>query len=247
MRRDRSLPSCLRVPTLFDETGLPRYWATAWAAPLPGDLAPATLSKHLSYVESFYTHSDQMLGIGRLDDALASVDVETLGQAIEGYFQFLRNRVSVTPVSEARWQIVARFIRNTVTRLTKSAASPPRIDDLQTKLVRIEIMFSQLRAGQRRKLAPIRSLPAVVVEALYHFLDPRTSANPFRNEATRWRVWILFVLLLHQGLRRGELLNLPVDAIKSGFDGFQQRGRYWLTVKYNVSFREGCVRSSERT
>ncbi len=64
-------------------------------------------------------------------------------------------------------------------------------------------------------------------------LDPESSINPFRGIVSRWRVYMIFMLLLHQGLRRGELLNFPVDVIKSGFDRNRQQPRYWMTVQYN--------------
>jgi integrase len=38
---------------------------------------------------------------------------------------------------------------------------------------------------------------------------------------------VCFILMLHQGLRRGELLILPVDAIRNSKD------RSWITVKFN--------------
>jgi hypothetical protein len=40
-------------------------------------------------------------------------------------------------------------------------------------------------------------------------------------------------LMLHQGLRRGEMLLLPVDVIKSEYDHKQQRTRRWLSVCEN--------------
>jgi integrase len=64
-------------------------------------------------------------------------------------------------------------------------------------------------------------------------LDPESSINPFRDGVSRWRVYTIFMLLLHQGLRRGELLSFPVDVIKSGFDQNRQQVRYWMTVRYN--------------
>jgi len=39
--------------------------------------------------------------------------------------------------------------------------------------------------------------------------------------------------MLHQGLRRDELLTLPTDAVKSGFDRGLRKERFWITVKYN--------------
>ena len=83
---------------------------------------------------------------------------------------------------------------------------------------------------RRRTQEIIRSLPAAVIEALYEMLDPALPTNPFRNEAAKWRVFILFVVLLHQGLRRGELLLLPADAVKEEYDNKFGRRRYWLNV-----------------
>lgn len=39
--------------------------------------------------------------------------------------------------------------------------------------------------------------------------------NPFRNSTLRWRNYVLCLLMLHLGLRRGETLVLPMDALKS--------------------------------
>jgi integrase len=72
-----------------------------------------------------------------------------------------------------------------------------------------------------------------VVESLYQILDPESDANPFRRSHTRWRVFIAFVLMLHQGLRRGELLLLTADAIKSSHDRKFDRTRDWLNVRQN--------------
>jgi hypothetical protein len=39
--------------------------------------------------------------------------------------------------------------------------------------------------------------------------------------------------MLHQGLRRGEVLLLPADTVKSGFDRKANRNRHWLNVQEN--------------
>jgi len=228
--RSSIVPALLRGPLALDQAGIPRYWAAVWAAFLPGDLAPSTVSKNLGYVEGFYAYADAVLGLGKLDDALASLDVEALSQALEGFFQSLRNRSNV---SEARWQVPSRFTTDILTRVARSSSLHRGLVDLQGKLARIEVLYSQLRVGRRRKVQPIRSLPGEVVGALYELLDPVSGSNPFRKGATRWRVYTAFVLMLHHGLRRGELLSLAADAIKSGFDAKLQRERHWLTVKYN--------------
>jgi integrase len=64
-------------------------------------------------------------------------------------------------------------------------------------------------------------------------LDPESPQNPFGRDRTRWSVFVAFVLMLHQGLRRGEVLLLPADAVKSAYDHRQQRTRHWLNVQEN--------------
>jgi len=99
--------------------------------------------------------------------------------------------------------------------------------------MRHELLNSHLHVGTARRPERIRSLPSEVVEFLYETLDPECPANPFRGAASRWRVYTIFILLLHQGLRRSELLNFPADVIKSSFDRGLQQERFWMTVRYN--------------
>jgi integrase len=86
---------------------------------------------------------------------------------------------------------------------------------LSDRLLSVQLLNAHLHIGKRRRPERIRSLPAEVVEALYEMLDPESSSNPFVGAASRWRVYTIFMLLLHQGLRRGELLTFSVDCIKS--------------------------------
>jgi integrase len=218
---------------LVDRHGVPRYWAAVWAAFLPGNLAPSTLSKYLGYVEDLYCYADRLLGDSRLDEALASIDVDLLSDTLDGYFQLLHNRNDMIEVSEARWRLAIRFITELLNRLATNTTSHTSIADLQSRLKRVDLLFAGLEVGRRRRSESVRSLPAEVIEALYEVVDPTSGSNPFRNAPMRWRVFTGYVLLLHQGLRRGELLSLPVDPVKSDFDKRVQRERSWLTVRYN--------------
>jgi hypothetical protein len=70
--------------------GVPRHRAAVWASfLLQAELAPSTVGKKLSRLEAFYHHADEALGTGRLDDALAKVDVDTICSALEAYFLML--------------------------------------------------------------------------------------------------------------------------------------------------------------
>jgi integrase len=225
-------PPSLCGPTLVDDLGLPRFWAAVWASFLPADLAPSTIGKKLSQLEAFYQHTDETLGTGRLDDALAKIDVDTTCSALEAYFLTLRSR-AVTPATEERWQAALQFVTETVQRLSRRSPTQEHHDALSGRLMQIELLSAHLHVGIRRRPERIRSLPSEIVEALYEILDPESSINPFREGVSRWRMYTIFMLLLHQGLRRGELLSFPVDVIKSGFDQNRQHVRYWMTVRYN--------------
>jgi integrase len=225
--------SVSRGPMLIDNAGVPRYWAAVWALLQPANLSSSTLSKKLSYLESFYCHADESLGTGGLDDALASFDVDALSSALEGYFLIIRNRPPITPASEERWQAALQFVTNTVQRLTRTSMPLEQLDALNGRLMRFELLNSHLHVGTNRRPERIRSLPSEVVEFLHEMLDPESPANPFRGIVSRWRVYTAFRLLLHQGLRRGELLCLPADGITSDFDRNIQQDRFWITVRYN--------------
>ncbi len=226
-------PPAFRGPVLIDAVGIPRYWAAVWTFLQPADHASSTLSKKLNHLESFYQHADQSLGFGGLDDALSNFDTEALSSTLEGYFLTIRNRPSVTPASEERWQAALQFVTVTVQRLTRNSLPLEQLDALNGKLMRHELLNSHLHVGRSRRPERIRSLPSQVVEALYEMLDPESPLNPFRGVVSRWRVYTVFMLLLHQGLRRGELLSFPVDAIKNSFDRNSQNDRFWMSVRYN--------------
>ncbi len=227
------VPLHLQWPSLFDSRGLPRFRASVWASFLRADLAPTTVRKKLGHLESFYQYADHILDHGGLDNALADLDVDALSSALEGYFLTVRNRSSVTPASEERWQVAIKFVTDLAQRQTRNALTPAQLDGLNGRFMRTELLHSHLHLGKSRRPELVRSLPWEAVEALYELLDPESPTNPFRKGQSRWRIYILFILMLHQGLRRGEVLILPADVIKHGFDRSLQGERFWMTVKFN--------------
>jgi hypothetical protein len=100
-----------------DGLGLPRFWAAVWTLAQPADLAPSTLSKKLSHIESFYQHAEQVLGFGGWNDVLADFDVEALGRSLEGYFLTTRHRPSITPASEGRWLAALQFVTDFIPKM----------------------------------------------------------------------------------------------------------------------------------
>lgn len=120
-----------------------------------------------------------------------------------------------------------------LTWLSKSHIPDERLRNIERRRHKLSTLYSDLHIRKSSQSEIVRSLPASVVETLYEMLDPESNRNPFEYRKTRWRIFSAFVLMLHQGLRRGELLVLSADAIKTSFDRKRQTTRHWLNVQEN--------------
>lgn len=226
------VPSVLHGPLLVDDAhGLPRYWATVWALMDGSSLARSSLIKKLRHIESLYAHADALFGHGSLDDALGSMDDARLSEVLESWFVSIKNRPLSGAADDARWKTGYSFATSVITRLSKTSLPADRLRQMETRLHRMSHLYGQLHVQGRRRTTQLRSLPASVVSALYETLDPSSCANPFPRERTRWLAFLAFLLMLHQGLRRGEVLLLSADAVKGGFDERLGRVRNWLDIK----------------
>lgn len=227
------LPRNLLGPLLVDRSGLPRYWAAVWSAMSTAQLADSTHIKKLRAIEALYLHADNLYGISSLDAALGSFDEEAIANIVESWFVTIRNQSDGVPGDEMRWQTGLTFVTTILTWLAQSHIEDDQNRPIALRLHRLSTLYSQLHVRKVTTVESIRSLPATTVKALYEMLDPESASNPFARTRTRWRVFIAFVLMLHQGLRRGEALLLPVDAVKSAHDATKNRIRHWLNVREN--------------
>lgn len=229
---DNHVPGLLQGPLLVDgKHGIPRYWVAVWTLMEGSHLAKSSLIKKLRYIESLYAHADRLFGSSSLDDALGSVDDALLSEILESWFVSIKNQPIVGPSDEARWRTGLSFVESIVTRLSKVALPLDRLHQMDARLHRLSHLYGQLHVRRGRRATHVRSLPASVVEALYVILEPSSTSNPFPRQRTRWLAFLAFLLMLHQGLRRGEILLLTADAIKGSFDERQGRFRSWLNVQ----------------
>jgi hypothetical protein len=211
-----AIPAVLRGPVLTDRSGLPRYWSAVWSMISAGLLADSTHTKKLRYLENLYSHADQLLGDHGLDDALGSLNDTALAEILESWFVSIRNQSTATDSDEKRWQTGLAFVTSVVTWLSTSRATNNRLRQIELRIHRLSTLYNQLHVHKNAKTEMVRSLPASTVEWLYFNLDPASRGNPFKRERTRWCVYIAYILMLHQGRRRGEMLLLPADAINPG-------------------------------
>lgn len=216
---------------LTDERGYPRYWSTTWTILQGAGLAFGTLKKQLSHIDDFYKHVDAQSTKKKLDDIIGDQDFFSLECALESYFVSLRNVANVKSSATSRWQTNLRFCRDLFERLSRGDSASIRFSDLTARLDRLDRLYGQLRPPKAKTQQFIRALPALVLEELYSNVMPNAQNNPFVDKATQWRAYMVFLLLLHQGLRRGEALSLRVDFLK--YERTRSGIKYWLNVQLN--------------
>jgi len=225
-----SLPKTLQTGFLVDANQRPRYWVVVWCSLFTGQLAEGTLIRKLRGIERLYQHAETLIGIGGLDAAIGQANYEVLAEVLESWFITIRNQPVATESLELQWQNGLHFVQTILAWLPNNKSSDGDRRKMEERLHKLNHLYRQLHINKPIRVEQVRSLPAEVVENLYEILDPEYPLNPFSNIKMRWRVYISFILMLHQGVRRGELLLLPPDCIKSSFDKNMQANRYWMNM-----------------
>lgn len=194
-----------------------------------------TESRRLRNIEALYKFADNLNYPGYLDDALTDCDIQSLDTVLEAYFISLRNRPKLNESLHKQWRSGLFFVKDVITRISKSGKDIEDLHGVEFRLIRLESVYGQLRIQRTRQPEILRSLPAEVVGNLYEMLDPESPTNPFTRTKTKWTVFLAFVIMLHQGLRRGELLLLPVNAVNNEYDMKFKRGRNWINVQNSIT------------
>ncbi|MEO3430141.1 site-specific integrase [Pelagibius sp. CAU 1746] len=227
--RHPNIPPTLSGWLLVDERQLPRFWATVWADVLLAGVEDGTRAGHLGAVEALYQAVAEQAGSDQLDAMISALEFDSLEAALGGFLAKLRNQSAVQGVDrDATWKSALRFVDDVVAHLGQ--ASSDRMAEISANLLRLERLYGQIAPTPPRPPAPIRALPAMVVEELYELFNPKSARNPFRTDALRYRNYLIFLMLLHLGLRRGEVLILPADAVKDDYDPATGATRYWINI-----------------
>lgn len=228
--RHAGLPKHLNSWIPLDSRGMPRYWAIVWESLHGGDLEASTLGAKLTSINRFYRHVEEVSGDDVLDRLIANADVDRLELLLESFFSKIRNEAAQTQSDRSgEWAAAFEFIRDLVDRQGR-IRDADSLDIFQARMLRLNRLYSSLTPSRPAKRKVVRALPAAVIEDIYDIVDPASARNPFRSEAQRWRNYSLFLLYLHQGLRRGEALILPLNAIKAELDRKTGETVHWINV-----------------
>lgn len=224
-----TLPS--RIDVLIDEFGLPRYWPAVWSMYHGGGLAPSTLRAKLQHIEVLYKHAEEIGS--NLDDSLSELDFESISMTLESFFVSLRNVPNPTNSTLDRWNMAFHFVKDTCERIERNPAVANQMSDIRERIGRLDRLYLGLRPFRKRLGTQLRAIPRTVVMEMLDAVVPGSLINPFEQEATQWRVYSLVTLLLFQGLRRGEILSLPADFLKSERDPHTNNIRWRMSVTNN--------------
>lgn len=232
------VPRSLTAPILLDSiVGRPRYWSTVWQTLCGSDLADSTLKKKLSAIERLYQHVNRQAGDDVLDALISDLNFSEIEKYLSGYFSFLANLSAQSGRDTSKsWTDSFGFLSDILVRLSSSDFGIDNVHHIQGSLNRLERLYANLKPSKNRRPLAFRALPSIVVEELYDIANPQSDRNPFRSDKARWRNFIILILLLHQGLRSGELLLLLADAIKEGIDPVSNETRFWINISKKPDF-----------
>lgn len=228
--RNKLVPPSLRGSVACDVRLIPRYWLTIYADGYRAHYAKSTNSNTLSVLSALYeTASD--VSQTDLDVALTQADYQQLSSILSAHLQRLSNASKQKRVDRTKaWSQCINFVQEVLKQI--GAADAPRWEQVQHSLQKIAQTMGQLSPARQKAPAPIRALPAVVLDELYQIFDPKNDRNPFRSEKEKVRNFLIFLLLLHLGLRRGELLVLDANSFQTEFNPKAGRDVNWLVIDY---------------
>jgi integrase len=228
-----SVPPPLAGPIAVSVNGVPRFWGEIYTHLVLSHQARSTRTKRISYIDDLYEYADSAHGAFALDRAITNVDFGCLSRILHGYLVHLNNRSSTNDIDgSSRWDAAINFVRRTIELFgSGSLAEAARVT---TALEELKYQYGALRPLTRKKPLMPRALRSPIVRALYRIFDPESPDNPFRGEKNRYRNNLLFLILLHLGLRTGEAMALPVDPVMSDVHPETGQVIYWISIRENM-------------
>ena len=231
--RDPSLPPSLAGG--FDRPPRPAtFRPTIWVEMAHARASGRTQQVHLGALDRLYASAEGRLWGRSVGRAVPGGEqfLDVLEQVLAGFLGKLRNdgliSGTVAPAPGER--------RSGSLATSCGCSSAAEVSDMKSRLRRLERLYGQLSPTPPSTRAPLRALPALVIEDLWRQFDPTSGRNPFRSTPLQWRNLLIFLLLLHLGLRRGEVGLLPANAIKNEFDPAAGEERYWINVEPSADF-----------
>jgi len=218
------IPSQPNVVIVGPDGRTPRYWSTVWTLLCHGNSAASTRLEAMRHLDFFYVFADERSGLGALDTAIGASDTSAIIDTLQAFYAELSSKSAINAYATKRYATAQRFITDLGALRVHIAPEWQRIETVCAALAPLK---RRRRDGSTRF---IRALPVATLADLLAILAPGSSRNPAIDESVKVRNWVITQLLLLMGLRRGECLVLPVDALKEQVDPRTGELRWWLDV-----------------
>lgn len=205
----------------------PRYWSTVWTLYEGRRWAESTLKQRLRYLDRFYLFCDNKFGNDALDEAFGNKNVERLRKMFDEFYVAITSKSSVSSADVKCWDTVSRFFHYFANHW---AVSSEQWRSLQKAVPQPGAIRDPGKGGVKFT----RALPDTTVENLLATAEPGSATNPFATPAVQVRNWLLLLLMLLCGLRRGEVLLLTIDSLKRDLDMRSGVIKYWLDVTESI-------------
>lgn len=223
-------PASLAGTVPVDDVGLPRYWLHAWTVLFASDLKPNTTIKTYRAADYLYQTAGICHGEDCLDRLITDLDVRSLIGVLDALFIRLRNDSLDRGVDHRRtWQYGRDFLLDILKRLCLVEGIPDAAA-LQAKIARIDDHYGVAEPGADQAVIQVRAFPAEVLKELYELISFASPRNPFRTARNMFRNWLMVMMFIHLGLRRGEMCLLKLDSFFDAIDGRTGKRRFWLNV-----------------
>lgn len=183
-----------------------------------------------------------------LDEVLGTLDFDKIETILVAFHSYTQNRASRAHLkSPQNWTRALSFVDGISQQLSSSIRDQNRFEEIHRKLIRIRTLYGSLKPVRTRSPRLVRALPASVIEDLYSIVDPNSERNPFRTDHGKWRNYVLFLLYLHQGLRRAEALLLSANAVKEEYQSSENRFYRWINIQDSGLIDPRSQRPSPKT
>jgi integrase len=193
-------------------------------------LKPNTTIKTYRAADYLYQTVGICHGEDCLDRLITDLDVRSLVGVLDALFIRLRNDSLDRGVDHRRtWQYGRDFLLDILKRLCLVEGIPDAAA-LQAKVARIDDHYGVAEPGADQAVIQVRAFPAEVLKELYELISFASPRNPFRTERNMFRNWLMVMMFIHLGLRRGEMCLLKLDSFFDAIDGRTGKKRFWLNV-----------------
>ncbi|MGQ7936303.1 tyrosine-type recombinase/integrase [Paraburkholderia sp. D1E] len=214
-------PYVVTSPSCF---GRPRFWSTVWTLAKAGkNWAENTQLARLRHLDRLYLYCDRRFGTDALDIALGDANAFLVHLMVNDFYAELTSNKDYTFADVQCWDAVRLFTLHFARYWAVGSEEWRSVVSSMTGTGR-------MRDPKRGRVRFIRALPDVTLTELLSVAEPGATRNPFESLAIQVRNWLVVLLLLLCGLRRGEALLLTVDSLKHDLDRQSGEVKYWLDV-----------------